>query len=145
MNSELHHGRIAAESKGIGVYASVSRSRAHLRSSMGNDTSNGPWIQVNRLVNPLFNRSWWLAEQDNYNGPSDGRRGPFATYALNPEIAVLINTVFGTAFQTDNRVDLQAIYIPDVIRVNTTTGAVPVSARRTSTGWFLSVATPWPR
>jgi hypothetical protein len=37
---------------------------------------------------------------------------------------VLINAVFGTSFQTTNRVDLQAIFIPDVIRVNTTTGAI---------------------
>ena len=39
----------------------------------------------------------------------------------------MINTVYGTEFQTDNRVDLQAVYIPDVIRVNTTTGAVRVA------------------
>jgi hypothetical protein len=48
----------------------------------------------------------------------------FATYALNPEIAVLINATYGTMFQTTNRTDLKGIYIPDVIRVNTNTGPV---------------------
>ena len=84
---------------------------------------------MNRLANPLFNEVLVaLADKDNYNRtkPTEDA-AKFSTYALNPEIAVLINTVFGTEFQTDNRVDLQAIYIPDVIRVNTTTGAVPVS------------------
>jgi len=127
--SFTYTGALQPESKGIGVYASVSRPRVTLRSDTGNNTSKGPWIQVNRLANPLFNEVLVaLADKDNYNRtkPTEDA-AKFSTYALNPEIAVLINTVFGTQFQTDNRVDLQAIYIPDVIRVNTTTDAVPVS------------------
>ena len=84
---------------------------------------------MNRETNPLFNEVLVaLADKDNYN-----RTSPivdpveYATYALNPEIAVLINATFGTGFQITGRVDLQAVYIPDVIRVNTTTGPVPVS------------------
>ncbi len=93
------------------------------------DRSRGPDVQVNRLANPLFNELLVaVADKDNYNRSKpteDAAR--FATYALNPEIAVLLNTVFGTDFQTTDRVDLQAVYIPDVIRVNTTTGPVPVA------------------
>ncbi len=127
--SFTYTGALQPESQGIGVYASVSRPRVTLRSSTGGNRESGPQIQVNRLANPLFNEVLVaLADKDNYNRTSPTEdAAKFATYALNPEIALLLNTVFGTTFQTDNRVDLQAVYIPDVVRVNTTTGPVRVS------------------
>jgi hypothetical protein len=119
-------GALQPPSTGVGVYASVSRPRVTLRQSDQKDVSSGPFIQVNRLGNPLFNEVLVaLQDKDNYNRrkPTDDA-SMFATYALNPEIAVLINAVFNTNFQTTNRTDLQAVYIPDVIRVNTNTGRV---------------------
>src|ERR1700678_1484013 len=38
-------------SHGLGIYASVSRQRITLRSSTGDNTNSGPWIQINRLGN----------------------------------------------------------------------------------------------
>lgn len=109
---------------GVGVYASVSRPRITLRSTSGANSNSGPYIQVNREANPLFNEVLVaLADKDNYNRDSptnDAAR--YKTYALNPEVAVLINAVYGTTFATTNRVDLALVYIPDVIRVDTTTG-----------------------
>lgn len=119
-------GALQPSSTGVGVYASVSRPQLTLRRAAGEDKSIGRFIQVNRLGNPLFNEVLVaLADKDNYNRskPKDDAAN-FSKYALNPEIAVLINAVFGTGFQTTDRVDLQAIFIPDVIRVNTTTGAI---------------------
>ncbi len=125
--SVAYTGALQPASTGVGVYASVSRPRISLRKSDDADERSGPYMQVNRLANPLFNEVLVaLADKDNYNRTSptsDAAR--FAKYALNPEIAVLINAVFGTNFQTTNRTDLRAIFIPDVIRVNTTTGRVP--------------------
>jgi hypothetical protein len=122
-------GALQPASSGVGVYASVSRPRATLRTPGQAEISNGPWVQVNRLGNPLFNEVLVaIAKKDLYNRtspPSDAAN--FATYAQNPEVAVLINAVFGVNFQTTGRADLQAIYIPDVIRVNTTTGATKVA------------------
>lgn len=119
-------GALQPASTGVGVYASVSRPRVTLRQTNAADIPSGPFIQVNRLGNPLFNEALVaLADKDNYNRTSPTTDAvSYAKYALNPELAVLINAVFGQNFQTTNRVDLQAIYIPDVIRVNTTTGAV---------------------
>ena len=124
--SVTYTGALQPTSTGVGVYASVSRPRITLRQSTGADVSSGSYVQVNRLANPLFNEVLVaLADKDNYNRTSPTTdAASFAKYALNPELAVLINAVFGTSFQTNNRVDLQAIFIPDVIRVNTTTGAV---------------------
>lgn len=114
-------------SHGLGVYASVSRQRITLRSSSGDNVNSGPWIQLNRLANPLFNEVLVaLQDKDNYNRDTpvnDAAR--YAKYATTPELAVLINTVFGLNFATSGRADLAAVYIPDVIRVDTTTGPVP--------------------
>ncbi len=128
LTPSAYTGALQPASTGVGVYASVSRPRVTLRQTDQGDVSSGPFIQVNRLANPLFNEVLVaLQDKDNYNRrkPTDDS-AMFATYALNPEIAVLINAVFGTTFQTTGRVDLQAVYIPDVIRVNTNTGPVRV-------------------
>jgi len=112
---------------GVGVYASVSRPRVTLRNSSGDNTTSGPWIQVNRLGNPLFNEVLVaMKDKDNYNRDVPTDDSKYATYAENPEIAVLINAVFGTSLATTGRADLAAVYIPDVLRVDTTTGPVPL-------------------
>ena len=111
---------------GVGVYASVSRPRVTLRTTTGDNVNSGPYIQVNREANPLFNEVLVaIRDKDNYNRDlptSDATK--YKTYALNPEVAVLINAVYGTKFATTGRTDLAAVYIPDVIRVDTTTGPV---------------------
>ena len=64
-------GAFAGASHGVGVYASVSRQRITLRSASGPDTPSGPWIQVNREGNPLFNEVLVaLKDKDNYNRDS---------------------------------------------------------------------------
>ena len=67
-------------------------------------------------------------DKDNYNRDlptSDAAK--YKTYALNPEVGALINAVYGTKFATSGRTDLAAVYIPDVIRVDTTTGSANIS------------------
>ncbi|HZW10818.1 MAG TPA: DUF4331 domain-containing protein [Phycisphaerales bacterium] len=113
---------------GVGVYASVSRREVTVRNA-GDDVSNsGDWVQVNRLGNPLFNEALVaFADKDRYNSVAPTGDSQFAQYASNPELAELINLVFGTAFETANRADLVAVFIPDVLRVCTTTGPVPLA------------------
>ncbi len=114
---------------GVGVYASVSRPRVTLRATTGDNVSSGPYIQVNREANPLFNEVLVaIRDKDNYNRDlptSDAAK--YKTYALNPEVGALINAVYGTKFVTTGRTDLAAVYIPDVIRVDTTTGSANIS------------------
>ncbi len=131
LSSSAYSDAFFGPTTGVGVYASVSRPRITLRSSSGAPTSSGPWIQVNRLGNPLFNEALVaLRDKDRYNllSPTDDIAN-FSKYANNPELPVLINTVFGTAFQTTNRSDLVAVFMPDVLRVDTTTGAVPLAGQ----------------
>jgi hypothetical protein len=111
---------------GVGVYASVSRPRTTVRSSAAAPANAGPLIQVNRLGNPLFNEVLVaLKDKDNYNRTSPGSdAAKYKTYAENPEVAALLNIIYGTGFTTSGRADLAAVYIPDVIRVDTRTGPV---------------------
>jgi len=113
---------------GVGVYASVSRRMTRTLSAAGPSYS-GPWVQVNRLGNPLFNEVLVaLADKDAYNRSAPtGDAAAFATYAENPEVAFLVNFVYGTSFQETMRADLVNVFIPDVLRVDTTTDPVPLS------------------
>ncbi|NNC88073.1 MAG: DUF4331 domain-containing protein [Akkermansiaceae bacterium] len=115
-----------AENTGVGVYASVSRRRITLRSDRREAFNFGSWVQVNRLANPLFNEVLVaLKDKDKYNRtspPNDAAN--FGQYAENPEVATLVNVVFGTSFESTGRGDLALVYLPDVIRVDTTTGPV---------------------
>ncbi|MBK7404891.1 MAG: DUF4331 domain-containing protein [Phycisphaerales bacterium] len=113
---------------GVGVYASVSRPHMTVRNA-GDDVQNsGDWVQVNRLGNPLFNEALVaFADKDHYNATDPVDDVQYAHYASDPELAGLINLVFGTEFETSNRADLVAVFIPDVLRVCTTTGPVPLN------------------
>ncbi|MGE3536976.1 MAG: DUF4331 domain-containing protein [Candidatus Tectimicrobiota bacterium] len=122
---------------GVGVYASVSRQRITLRRSNADPVHSGPWIQVNRMGNPVFNEALVaLQDKDNYNRTAPTADATtFATYALNPELAFLINfVVFGdqtgqSPLVTTNRTDLRDIYIPDVLRVDTATNPVTLAGQ----------------
>jgi hypothetical protein len=116
----------------VGVYASVSRPMITLRNSgLNGEEGFGPMVQVNRMGNPLFNEALVaLRDKDNYNfaaPTADTNR--FKQYAQAPEVIVLLNTVFGTQFQTNNRTDLVGIYIPDVLRVDSSTEAVRLAGQ----------------
>ena len=111
---------------GVGVYASVSRPMTRTITADGQRINSPEWVQVNRLGNPLFNEGLVATvDKDRYN-----RTAPtsdvalFSQYAANPELAALINFVYGTSFVTSGRADLVNIYAPDVIKVNTTTEPV---------------------
>src|SRR4030095_12480437 len=108
---------------GVGVYASVSRPSVTIRLASREPRSEGPFVQVNRVGNPLFNEVLVaLKDKDNYNRRTPTDDAAFATYARNPEVAVLINTVFGTSFATWTAEHRVRVVIPDVMRVNPSTG-----------------------
>ncbi len=128
---------------GVGVYASTARPTVTLLSdgsSGGADNAetgdnrfqktDGPFVQVQRMGNPLFNEGLVaLADKDNLNHtypPGDAR---YATYALNPEIARLLNRIYGTPFPETQRTDLKTIFIPEVLRVNTQTEPVRLAGQ----------------
>jgi hypothetical protein len=114
----------------VGVYASVSRRRFTTLSSIHEPSSIGDYVQVNRMGNPLFNEVLVaLRDKDHYNRTSPNGDAQFSKYAFKPEVAVLANAVFGTNFQTQDRADLAGIYIPDVLRIDTSTEPVRLAGQ----------------
>jgi hypothetical protein len=119
------------EANGVGVYASVSRPRLLLRHPLRAPISFGLPIQVSRTGNPLFEELFIaLKDKDKYNRTSPaGDNTGFAMYALEPELASLLNLVFGTSFAETGRSDLAAVFIPEVLRVDTTTPPVRLAGQ----------------
>ena len=107
----------------VGVYSTTSRRRVNVLRRNG-DINTGQFVQVARQGNPLFNEGFVaLADKDLYNRTSPVRdRNLFRKYAANPELASLLNAIHGTSAITNNRSDIVGIYIPDIIKVDLSTG-----------------------
>jgi hypothetical protein len=111
----------------VGVYATTSRRQIQvLGNGHQNGVISGPYVQVARQGNPLFNEALVaIADKDLYSRttPSQDKK-LFAKYALNPELCTLINDVLfngnGPAPET-NRTDIAGIFIPDMIKVDLST------------------------
>lgn len=140
----------------VGVYATTSRPRVTIRGINGKDS--GEWVQVGRMGNPLFNETLVaLKDKDRYNMLSPRfDTSIFQTYASNCELAFLLNAVFSTNFVVNGRTDLVGIFMPDLIKVDTTTGPVPLAGQEgfsrlsfiggdtTANGSGAQVASGWP-
>jgi hypothetical protein len=111
----------------VGVYATCHRRATTVYRKDGETKSTGKWIQVARQGNPLFCEAFVaIADKDLYNRSSPSEDAMlFKKYALDPELAKLINAIVfggnGPAAET-GRTDLAGIFIPDVIKVDLSTG-----------------------
>jgi len=109
----------------VGVYATTSRRQVRILSK--GPVNSGRWVQVARQGNPLFNEGLVaIADKDLYSRTSPNEdRERFRKYARNPELAKLINLLLfggsGPAIES-NRTDIAGIYIPDLIKVDLSTG-----------------------
>jgi hypothetical protein len=124
----------------VGVYATTSRQAKSILSAKPEkkgDKLGGKWVQVARQGNPLFNEALVaLADKDLYSRTTPEQDSTlFAKYALQPELCKLINLLVipGSGLNPaveSNRTDIAGIFIPDVIKVDLSTGP----ARLTNTG-----------
>jgi hypothetical protein len=121
----------------VGVYATTSRRTfTVLRGGEeGGEEVRGPWVQVARQGNPLFNEGLVaIVDKDRYSRTSPKEDHElFAKYALTPELAGFINAkIFNGTLPsiTTNRTDIAGIFIPDLIKVDLSTPG----ARLTGTG-----------
>ena len=113
----------------IGVYATTSRrATTVLTDGVGSagTTPTGNWVQVGRQGNPLFCEAFVaIKDKDLYNRTKPTSDATlFKTYSDNPELATLINALVlkSNIAPTTARADLSAIFIPDVIKVDLSTG-----------------------
>lgn len=103
-----------------GVWAETMRRSVNVVRSTG-DGVRGGWVQVGRQGNPLFCEALVAgADKDAYNRvPTKEHPMRFTKYAKAPELASILG------IQPDrrvNRTDLVGIFIPDVIKVDLSTG-----------------------
>jgi Domain of unknown function (DUF4331) len=109
-----------AQDSVIGVYASASRQRSKVWDDNNGWQWHGPFRQVSRLANPLFNEVIVpMAMKDRWNrvDPSDDNQ--FAQFVLNPELARLLPVLYPGVFPhlaayTKPRADLAAILLTGI-------------------------------
>jgi hypothetical protein len=104
-----------------GVWATTSRQKVRVLSPRKDPGNAGKFIQVARQGNPLFNEGLVpIVDKDKYSRQNPSRDAvDFSTYALNPELAVLLGA---QEDRRTNRTDLASIFIPDLIKVDLSTG-----------------------
>ncbi len=115
----------------VGVYSTTSRRHVRVLREKG-DATGGRWVQVGRQGNPLFCEALVAIEdKDRYNRTTPASDNElFRKYAESPELAKLINALVfggsGPAIET-NRTDIAGIFIPDLIKVDLSTGPARVA------------------
>jgi hypothetical protein len=103
----------------IGVWGAASRQQATMRAS-GKQTTVGPFVQVSRLGNPLFNEVIVpMAEKDYWNSVGPDQDSAFAKYVAQPELAKLLPALYPGVFPnlaglTADRADLLAILLTGI-------------------------------
>jgi hypothetical protein len=103
----------------IGVWTTAQRQTARVLSNncQGGHLDAGPYVQVSRLANPLFNEVLIpLAEKDFWNANFPVNDSQFATYVTAPALAGLLPTLYPGVFPhlaayTKPRADLVAILL----------------------------------
>ena len=135
MALEVPVSELGGDQQTAGVYATTSRRTVRVLDDKQAPKNNGPFVQVARQGNPLFNEGLVaIADKDLYSRTSpEVDPTIFRKYAESPELGALINTLLlgGTHPEiATNRNDLVSIFIPDIIKVDLSTPA----ARLTGTG-----------
>ncbi len=102
----------------LGIWGSASRRKMRLRDDANDERSEaGPWVQVSRLGNPLFNEVMiplGLKDEWNARRPADDK--DFIAHVQHPELAKLLPVLYPKVFPhlealTAPREDLVAIFL----------------------------------
>jgi len=104
----------------IGVYASASRPRSKILHRDGTKLVSGPFVQVSRLGNPLFNEVIVpMSDKDRWNALPPSADDEFAKYVQHPELGALLPVLYPGVFPnlasyTKTRADLVAILLTGI-------------------------------
>jgi hypothetical protein len=105
----------------LGIWGGASRRKVQVRDDHGNGTKgSGPWVQVSRLGNPLFNEVVVpVGDKDRWNAVDPTDDDDFEKYVNQPELSKLLPVLYPGAFPhlaayTKNRADLHAILLTGI-------------------------------
>ena len=113
----------------IGTWGVTSRQRVRvLPGTPGRETQNqGPWIQIQRMGNPLFNEVIiGTGSKDKFSMSEPKDDAQFANFALDPLLARVLNSIYGIPVPDAPRTDLLPLvqYVPPIAAAGTTVGPV---------------------
>jgi hypothetical protein len=101
----------------IGVWASVDRRRV---TTFGGGQS-GPWVQVNRLGNPLVNEVIIpTGLKDRWNAQQPWRESAYRKYYESPILAAVLNQLYKLEVPATGRDDLVSVLLTGVPKLNFT-------------------------
>ena len=105
----------------IGVWATASRQKSRVfDKEQGKFVGTGPWQQVSRLANPLFNEVIVpMAEKDQWNARPPRRDSRYTKYVNTPELGKLLPALYPGVFPQlaaygKPRADLNAILMTGI-------------------------------
>ena len=105
----------------VGIYTSASRQKVHMHRDDDHEGFGvGPWMQVSRLGNPLFNEVLVpMVKKDFWNATDPVNDQQFAGGVAHPELAGLLNVLYPGVFPnlaayTKPRNDLLAILLTGI-------------------------------
>ena len=128
MALEVPIAELGGDQQVAGVYATTSRRTVRVLDDKQSPKNSGPFVQVARQGNPLFNEGLvGIADKDLYSRTSPTSDSEiFRKYAETPELAHLINLIIfkDQVAPETNRTDIAGIYIPDLIKVDLSTTKV---------------------
>lgn len=119
----------------IGVWATASRQKISVLQDGGQAPSTGgPFVQVSRLGMPLVNEVVIpLGNKDRWNNSDPRDDAQFLSYVTDPELAVLLNALYGLNVPLSGRDDLVAVFLTGVPGLNQPPGVTPSEQIRLNT------------
>ncbi len=128
----------------LGIWTTSSRRATTVRGALGATSISGPWVQIQRLGMPLVNEVVIpLKLKDAFNNlmPSQDfkliQAGVIpASIILKPELAGLLNKLYGLTIPAGDRTDILAVFLTGVKGLNQPANVVPSEQLR------LNVAIP---
>ena len=83
----------------LGVWGTASRRRVRIAGEGDEHMESGPFAQVSRLANPLFNEVLIpMARKDEWNGSTPSEEAQFKQFVEHPELAELLPVLYPGVF-----------------------------------------------
>jgi hypothetical protein len=107
----------------VGVWATTERKRFQVNgatSQRARRSGHGGWVQVSRLGNPLVNEVVIpLGKKDQFNRTTPDRDAAlYGRYVVKPELAAILNALFGVNAPENNRTDIVQALLQGIPMLN---------------------------
>jgi len=109
-----HDGKSADQTNTpvIGMYASTARQKETKLTKDGDVKTDGPWVQVSRLANPLVNELIInTPSKDRWNREEPEDEAQFQDFYKNPSFALALSLIFGVPVTPTPRTDLMSVLL----------------------------------